>query len=91
MVTLWRDWLTEAVPADLRLNDRQRKTLVYLKTNRRITNAEYQRVTGAIRKTATRDLEDLVKKELLERVGVSGRGTHYILSIKRDLKGTNGT
>lgn len=31
VVTLWRDWLTDKVMADLGLNDRQKKAIVYLK------------------------------------------------------------
>lgn len=45
-LTLWRDWLTDQVLAELDLNDRQRRALLYLKTNGKISNTEYQRVTG---------------------------------------------
>ena len=54
-------------------------------------NAEYQRLTAATRKTATRDLDDLVGKGLVERVGTTGRGVYYVLARKGDMKGTNGT
>jgi hypothetical protein len=83
VVTLWRNWLTEAVLASMSLNGRQEQALLHLKTSGRLTNAEYQRVTGSTKKTASRDLDDLVAQGILQRVGTTGRGTHYILRRKR--------
>jgi predicted HTH transcriptional regulator len=77
--TLWRDWLTDAVMDELSLNDRQRKAVAFVKTNGRITNTEYQRVTGATRKTSTRDLADLVERHILQRVGAL-KATHYVIA-----------
>ncbi|MFW5727360.1 MAG: ATP-binding protein [Spirochaetia bacterium] len=91
VVTLWRDWLTAKVLAELNLNERQRQGIDYVKSEGRIGNLEYQRITGAIKKTATRDLEDLVSKKLLTKVGTTGRGVHYVLPYKGDIKGTKGT
>jgi len=45
----------------------------------RITNSEYQKLAGVIRKTATRDLDDLVTRGVLARVGEK-RGSHYVRS-----------
>jgi predicted HTH transcriptional regulator len=91
VLTLWRDWLTDQVLAELDLNDRQRRALVYLKTSGKISNTEYQRVANAIKKTATRDLNDLKQKGVLEQIGSRGAGVHYILAKKRDKMGTMGT
>jgi ATP-dependent DNA helicase RecG len=91
VVTLWRDWLTDAVLDTLVLNDRQKQALHQLKTEGRLTNAAYQRITGATKKTASRDLEDLVVQGVLHRVGTTGRGTHYRPGRKGDIKGTKGT
>jgi ATP-dependent DNA helicase RecG len=91
VVTLWRDWLTGAFLATLAVNERQKQALLHLKTAGRLTNAEYQRITGGSKKTATRDLEALMAQGLLQRVGTTGRGTHYLLIRKGDLKGTKGT
>ena len=77
--TLWRDWLTDAVMDELGLNERQRKAVAFVKTNGRITNTEYQRVTGATRKTSTRDLADLVERHILQRVGAL-KATHYVIA-----------
>lgn len=91
ILTLWRNWLTDQVLTELELNDRQRRAVVYLKTNGKISNTEYQRVANAIKKTATRDLNDLKQKGVLEQIGSRGAGVHYILAKKRDIMGTMGT
>ena len=90
VVTLWRDRLTEAVIAKLGLNERQKKVLVHLREVGRITNADYQRVSGATRKTSMRDLTDLVKRGLLERTGTR-KGAYYRFARKWDIYGTYGT
>jgi len=79
VVTLWRDWLTEDVIGALGLNDRQRLALTHLKTSERIGNTEYQSLMGVAKRTAHRDLIDLVKKGVLEKIGKTGKGTAYVL------------
>jgi ATP-dependent DNA helicase RecG len=91
VVTLWRDWLTKAVMNSLGLNDRQKKALAYVRANRRIGNIVYQHLTSAIKKTASRDLDDLVQRGVFRKVGKTGRGTYYTLAGKGDIKGTKGT
>ncbi|MGO8683138.1 MAG: DUF4062 domain-containing protein [Thermoleophilia bacterium] len=90
-VTVWRDWLTEQVVAALGLNERQSRVLAHLKAAGRITNQEYQEITGATKKTASRDLADLVAKGVVARIGKTGRGAFYVLASKGDIKGTKGT
>jgi hypothetical protein len=60
----------------------------HLKTNRRISNPEYQKLTKAIKKTATRDLGDLKKRGIVKQIGRRGPGVHYVLSRNRDIMGT---
>lgn len=86
--TVWRDWLTEEVMAELGLNERQKKGLAFLKLNGTITNREYQSEAGTIARTATRDLKKLVEIGLLRQIGTTGRNTRYILSGKRDINET---
>ncbi len=88
VVTVVRDWLTETELARLVLNQRQRRAVLAVKILGRIGNVAYQRVTGAARKTASRDLEELVAKGVFDRIGMTGRGTHYVLALKRDINGT---
>jgi len=91
VATIWRDWLTTEVLAGLNLNERQLQAVVFVRTNGRITNRDYRELTGTIIRTATRDLEDLVAKGVLLKVGTTGRSTHYLLARKQDIKRTNRT
>lgn len=91
VLRLWRDWLTAELVASLDLNDRQSKALGHLKTQRRITNREYRQLAGTIARTAARDLDDLVAKGVLKKVGATGRSTYYTLASKQDINKTNGT
>ena len=77
--------------AELDLNDRQRQAVALLKVRRQIANRDYQELTGATARTATRDLGDLADKGLLRKVGSTGRGAHYVLVTKRDMNRTNET
>jgi predicted HTH transcriptional regulator len=91
VLTLWRDWLTDEAVAGLNLNARQLLALTFLKTNRRISNPDYQKLAKTTKKTATRDLADLKEKGIVEQRGSHGPGVHYVLAGKRDRKGTMGT
>jgi ATP-dependent DNA helicase RecG len=91
VMTLWRDWLTETRLNELELNERQRKAVVELKRVKRMSNAEYQKLTGTTKKTASRDLESLTRKQVLKKIGKTGRGTYYTLASNGDKKGTKGT
>lgn len=82
VATVWRDWLTEQVLAASKLNARQRRAIGHIKVTGRITNQEYQELTGAPARTATRDLGELVQKGLLAKASETGRGTHYVLGKK---------
>jgi ATP-dependent DNA helicase RecG len=87
VVTVWRDWLTEEVMKRLALGG----AVMHLKAHGRITNREYCDLTDAIYRTASRDLEDLVSKGVLRKVGLTGRNVHYVLSRKQDINRTNRT
>ncbi len=82
VVTLWRDWLTAEVLAGLNLNERQLQAVAHVKKTGRITNSEYQQLTGTTRKTAARDLVDLIEKGVFVRLGEK-RGSHYMLAGKK--------
>jgi predicted HTH transcriptional regulator len=89
--TLWRDWLTDKTVNALNLNARQQIALNFVRTHRRIDNASVRKLTGAIYRTVSRDLEDLVRKGVLKKVGKTGRGAHYVLAGKQDINKTNRT
>ena len=90
VVTLWRTWITDEILKQANINERQKKAILFVKTNGRITNRDYQKLTGAIKKTATRDLEVLVKKGLLKQIGKTGRGVYYIFSKMGTKRGKMG-
>jgi len=91
VVTIWRDWLTDAVISDLGLNERQMKAVAYIKAHAQLSNKDYRDLTGTIIRTASRDLEELVAKGVLRKIGATGRSVHYVLAGKQDLKKTNRT
>ncbi|MDG6224049.1 MAG: helix-turn-helix domain-containing protein [Candidatus Thermoplasmatota archaeon] len=61
------------------LNERQIKAVVYVKDRGKITNNEYQDLFGVSKKTSSRDFEELVKLNLFEKHGTTGKGTYYVL------------
>ena len=53
------------------------KVVMYVKEKGKITNQEFQKLLNVSKRTVTNDLEDLVKRQLFEKVGTRGRGTFY--------------
>ena len=86
VVTIWRDWLTDAVLAALEINDRQKQAIRFVKEKSRINNSEYRELVKISMRNASRDLTELVEKELFEKKGIHGKGVHYVLG-KRARKG----
>jgi ATP-dependent DNA helicase RecG len=78
-VTLLKDIYTEDRLRALNLNERQIKALFYVKENGKITNTIYQTLNGLGKTVSTIELQDLLDKKLLEKIGTTGRGTRYIL------------
>jgi ATP-dependent DNA helicase RecG len=89
VVTLWRDWLTNSVMANLGLSERQVRAVAYLKTHQEITNSIYQLEFQASKRTASRDLDEMITKGIAEKVGTTGKGVHYRLA-KGAIKGPKG-
>ena len=79
IVTLFKDKFIEEELKKLGLNERQIKAVLYVKEKGKITNGEYQEINDVSRRTATRDLLDLVEKfTILVQEGV-GAGSFYKL------------
>ncbi|MBW6517328.1 MAG: helix-turn-helix domain-containing protein [ANME-2 cluster archaeon] len=70
----------------LNLNERQIKAVMYVKEKGQITNKEYQEICNTSNRTASRDLVNLVSAGLLEQIGITGKGTVYILRRHKDAK-----
>ncbi|MBI4752906.1 hypothetical protein HY793_00835 [Candidatus Desantisbacteria bacterium] len=64
-----------------RLNLRQEKTIKHIIKNGKMTVNKYQSVASCIRRTAQRDLEELIAKGIVEAVVRSTTDTtkHYVL------------
>lgn len=76
-VTLYKDRYSEEQLKKLGLNERQIKAVLYVKENSQITNSEYQNNFGVARRTATRDLNELVNKGILKSSEKKGAGAYY--------------
>jgi ATP-dependent DNA helicase RecG len=75
----------------LGLNDRQRQAMLLIKEGKQLNNAVYQEMFSVSKPTASRDLNDLVKKGVLERIGSTGKGAYYVFDRKGLTKGSNGS
>ena len=80
LVTLFKDNLTEDQLVKLGLNDRQLKAVNFVKEKGKITNKEYQELNTTTERTASRDLSDLVEKQIIKSSGIKGAGAFYTLS-----------
>jgi len=82
VVVVWRHWLTDEAMAQLGLNERQVVAVARLRSDRTMSTLEYQRLHGCSRRTAARDLDDLLGKGVVVREG-AGRAAHYVLAPNR--------
>jgi len=73
-----KDIYSEEYLKTLDINVRQKKAILYLKLNKKITNSIYQEINHTSNRTATRDLTLLVKMGILENSGSKGAGAFYI-------------
>jgi ATP-dependent DNA helicase RecG len=78
-VYFYKDIYTEENLRKIGLNERQIKAVMYVKEKGRITNKEFQKIAGISKPTATRELTTLIKMNLLEQRGITGKGTFYQL------------
>jgi ATP-dependent DNA helicase RecG len=79
LVTLYKDFLNDELLRKLGLNGRQLKAIEFVRENGRISNKDYQQLNNTIKKTATRDLAQLVSLNILNSSGVLGAGAYYEL------------
>ena len=64
----------------LALSERQMKAVTYLKIHGKITNSKYQEEFSVAKRTASLDLSALVTAGLVEKIGTTGKGVHYLLA-----------
>jgi ATP-dependent DNA helicase RecG len=79
LVTLYKDYLNVEQLKILGLNERQIKAVEFVKAHGRISNKDYQELNNISKKTASRDLSELVSLNILKSSGVVGAGAYYEL------------
>lgn len=79
LITFRKDIYTEEYLAKIGLNERQVKAVTYIKTNGSIVNSVYQKINTTTKKTASRDLADLISKKLLKNKGGTTKSAVYVL------------
>jgi ATP-dependent DNA helicase RecG len=62
------------------LTPQQIKVVKYIQKKGRITNSEYQKLFKVSHLTSARELTRMVDSKILKRIGVTGKGTSYILN-----------
>jgi ATP-dependent DNA helicase RecG len=85
-VTMFASGYSTSELHSLDLNDRQIKAIRYLQLHKTIANTEYQVLFESSKATATRDLSQLVKLNIITKVGTTGKGTSYVLIEHKGLK-----
>ncbi len=80
-VVFYKDKWNEQNFRKLGLNDRQIRAVMYVKEKGRITNKEYQELNKISKPMTSIDLKGLVDKKIFEKLGTTGRGTKYIISM----------
>jgi len=78
-ITFLKDIFTEDYLYKLNLNERQIKSVLYVKEFKSITNAKYQEINSVSKATATRDLQSLLERKILKNKGSKGAGAEYVL------------
>ncbi len=80
LVTLFKNNLTEEQLTKLGLNERQLKAVDFVKGKGRITNKEYQSLNSISERTASRELSELVEKQVLKSSETKGAGSFFYLT-----------
>jgi len=81
-VRIRKDILTSDYLKKLGFNERQIEAVMYVKKGGKVTNKEYQAKFKVSKPTATRDLSELVEKQIFNMVGSGKRNIHYTLNIR---------
>ena len=64
----------------LGLNDRQVRAVLFTKDKGKITNLDYQKLNKISERTASRELKDLVDRDVLKSSGIKGAGAFYYIN-----------
>lgn len=83
-ITFRKNTLTEEHLRAQGLNERQIKATLFVKEQGHITNRDYRQLNQVSNKTAYLELNELVEKRLLNRLG-AGKAIEYVLASARSL------
>lgn len=82
-VTFLKDIYTEEFLRKQNLEARQINVLLYIKEYGSISNAQYQELTTVSKRTATRDLQELIERGFIQKIGTTGKGTTYTFQTRK--------
>jgi ATP-dependent DNA helicase RecG len=82
-ITFLKEIYTEDFIRNQNLEVRQINALLHIKKNGSISNAQYQEIAQLSKRTATRDLQELVEKGYLQKSGTTGKGTFYTFQKRK--------
>lgn len=78
-ITLHKGLFQEKRILDVELTEQQKKVIVFVKENGKITNKDYRQITGQSDESARVTFKDLMEKGVLKNYG-KGRSSHYKLN-----------
>jgi len=79
LVKLFKNNHTAEHLTKLGLNERQLKTVEFVKEKGRITNKEYQSLNSISERTASRELSEITEKQVLNSSETKGAGSYFYL------------
>ena len=62
------------------MNERQRKTIEYLKEYKRLTTKEYSNMFNITERMARLDIKKLTRRRIIKRMGTSDKTAYYVLA-----------
>lgn len=78
-VTFLKDIYIEEYLRTIDINDRQLNAVLYIKEHGKINNSIYQEINKISKTTATRELKELLEKEVIVNTGTKGSSSVYVL------------
>ena len=84
-ITFLKESYTEEYFRKQGLEERQIKALLYAKEHGKMSNTQYQELVNVSKRTASRDLQELMEKGFIHKSGTTGKGTNYTFQSKRAL------
>lgn len=76
-VIFYKNRLSDELLKKQGLSERQLKAVAYAREHGKITNSQYQRLSGVSKATASRELRELKLKRIFDSAGTRGAGSAY--------------